>query len=171
MTGKYWTLVIKEKETDDWEIAFGDWNQQAVRDECSEYDRMLVAAFPSNGTQEEIDKMVSHSNRENRQYHRDLEYLRGQSREFIGVASKDRKGQHGTLGRFLEYAADARNWDGSPWVKHANVNGAGTPANNGYICNMKKRGWITTHEVEPGEAVIKFTDAGKAVAATWGISL
>jgi hypothetical protein len=75
-----------------------------------------------------------------------------------------------TLSRFLDYAADAGNWDGSPWVAFANVDGAGTVENNGYICNMKKRGWITTWNTN-GSAVIDFTDAGKALAAKHGITL
>jgi hypothetical protein len=75
-----------------------------------------------------------------------------------------------TLSRFLEYAADAGNWGGTPWVQHANVSGAGTKENNGYIVNMKKRGWITTWD-QDGEAVMYFTDEGKALAAEHGINL
>lgn len=91
--------------------------------------------------------------------------------ETTATHTKGETMDNGTLQRFLDYAADADNWGGSPWVRHANVDGAGTPENNGYICNMKKRGWIDTHNIEPGEAVIVFTVEGKAVAKKYGITL
>ena len=76
-----------------------------------------------------------------------------------------------TLSRFLAYAEDASNWAFQPWVNNCNVEGTGTPENSGFITNMKKRGWITTYEYEPGEAVINFTDDGVAIAAEHGINL
>ena len=70
-----------------------------------------------------------------------------------------------TLARFLEYAADAENWNGQPMV---GGNVGGDPADKGFLLNMKKNGWITTDE-DDDTLWMNFTDKGKEVASEYGL--
>ncbi len=66
---------------------------------------------------------------------------------------------------FLEYAADAGNWSGTPMV---GGNVIQTKENNGHLTAAKKAGLLTTYKSE-GDAWIQFTPAGKALAAEHGV--
>jgi len=75
-----------------------------------------------------------------------------------------------TLVRFLEYAADSPNWNGSALV---GGNVGGDPEDKGYIVNMKKRGWIVTEPDydNPRNVWMHFTEEGRKVAAENGIEI
>ena len=80
-----------------------------------------------------------------------------------------------TLARFLKYAKDAGNWNGTPLV---GGNVGGDPADKGYLTAMKKAGIITTWEDRDrinGRVTVsvwmEFTDAGKALAKANGVTL
>ncbi len=72
-----------------------------------------------------------------------------------------------TLDRFLQYAADAGNWSGTPLV---GGNVGGDASDKGYIVNMKKRGLVETFEYDRC-TWIDFTDKGIALAAEHGITI
>ena len=72
-----------------------------------------------------------------------------------------------TLDRFLQYAADAANWSGTPLV---GGNVGGDASDKGYIVNMKKRGLVTTFKYD-GDIWMHFTDEGVALAAQHGITI
>ena len=65
---------------------------------------------------------------------------------------------------FLHIAAEAVDWDGVPCLDDL------TPAEKGYVCNMKKQGLIETHKVD-GCLWAYFTDEGRALAAENGIEI
>lgn len=75
----------------------------------------------------------------------------------------------GTTKRFLEYAEDAGNWGGNPWVSEGNIRTG--PENSGFIMHMIRRGWIHTEEYEPGSDYIVFTELGKKIAAQHGFEI
>ena len=71
-----------------------------------------------------------------------------------------------TTARFLAYYEDQDNWSGTPLV---GGNVGGDSADKGFIVNMKKRGWITTEDIDNDGCVwMDFTDAGRAQAALHG---
>jgi hypothetical protein len=67
-----------------------------------------------------------------------------------------------SLALFIKYAKDADNWSGTPCVG-GNVGG-------GNLTQLKKAGMITTF-VSDGATFVQFTDSGKALALTHGVSL
>lgn len=73
-----------------------------------------------------------------------------------------------TTQRFIEYALDAENWNGTPLVG-GNVGGDKEDA--GYLLNMKKRGLIETFETRDGQVLVwvKFTEAGKELLAAHNV--
>ena len=70
-----------------------------------------------------------------------------------------------SLALFLAYAKDAGNWSGTPLVG-GNVESG--PEERGNLTQLKRAGLITTH-VDEGNAWIRFTPAGKALALAHGI--
>ena len=68
--------------------------------------------------------------------------------------------------RFLAYYTDQDNWSGMPLV---GGNVGGDAADKGFLVNMKKRGWITTEDIdEDGCIWMDFTDKGRAQGALHG---
>lgn len=70
---------------------------------------------------------------------------------------------------FMEYARDADNWDGNPWVSEGNVRCG--RQRRGNVSDLIKKGLITTDEYEPGSDYVVFTDEGKRYAASHGVDL
>jgi hypothetical protein len=71
---------------------------------------------------------------------------------------------------FIAYAKDAGNWSGTPLV---GGNVGGSKEERGNLTQLKQAGLITTQRDEENSACtwIYFTDAGKAYAASLGITL
>lgn len=71
-----------------------------------------------------------------------------------------------SLNLFLQYAKDACNWNGEPLVGGNVIH---TTKENGNLTQLKKAGLLTT--IDDGEIWIRFTEAGKALAAEHGIEV
>jgi len=70
-----------------------------------------------------------------------------------------------SLDLFLDYAADAPNWGGTPCV---GGNVGGTKEERGNLTQLKKAGLIVTF-VSDGSTFVEFTEAGRKLAAQHGI--
>ena len=69
---------------------------------------------------------------------------------------------------FREYAKDAGNWSGNPWVSEGNIQP--TKAQRGNLGDLVKKGLIEIHESDKQKYII-FTEAGIKYAETLGIDL
>lgn len=68
---------------------------------------------------------------------------------------------------FMDYAKDADNWSGNPWVSTGNVEcGA---KRRGNLADIIKKGLIETHEYDEGEYYVSFTKLGKMYAKANGV--
>ena len=72
-----------------------------------------------------------------------------------------------SLELFLAYAEDAGNWSGTPLV---GGNVGGSKEDRGNLTDLKKAGLITTF-VSDGCTWLKFTDAGRGLAAEHQIEI
>lgn len=70
---------------------------------------------------------------------------------------------------FMEYAEDAGNWDGNPWVADGNVKCG--RERRGNLSDLVKKGLIETAEYEPGSYYVIFTKLGKMYAKSRGEDL
>ncbi len=70
---------------------------------------------------------------------------------------------------FMDYAKDAGNWSGNPWVSDGNVECG--PKRRGNLSDLVKKGLIETEEYEPGEYYVIFTRIGKMYAKANGEDL
>jgi hypothetical protein len=71
---------------------------------------------------------------------------------------------------FLLLANDAGNWGGEPMIGPGS-NIAGNPrAHRGHLTALKKAGLVTSY-TDRGDSFVKFTEAGRAFAATLGHTL
>ena len=78
-----------------------------------------------------------------------------------------------SLRTFREYAEDASNWSGYPWVSAGNV--TVTPAMRGNLSDLVQKGLIHIEDYEgrgrSDDMYVTFTDLGEAYAADLGIRL
>ena len=78
-----------------------------------------------------------------------------------------------SLALFLELAADAPNWGGTPWVNGGNVEL--TPELRGNFTQLKRANllYVVDHEGDgrTDDMYIKFTAAGYALAASYGLTI
>lgn len=89
-----------------------------------------------------------------------------QGREYQIAARAERHGLTvASWELFVDLANDAGNWSGQPML---NGNVRTDKALAGNITDLKKKGLITT-EVDEGQTWVQFTDAGVALAATFGV--
>ena len=72
-----------------------------------------------------------------------------------------------SLNLFLAYANDADNWSGTPLV---GGNVGGSKEERGNLTQLKQAGLITTF-VDEGCTWVKFTEAGRKLAAEHNISI
>lgn len=72
-----------------------------------------------------------------------------------------------SLELFLAYARDAGNWGGTPLV---GGNVGGKREDSGNLTQLKKAGLLYTSE-DDGAVYIRFTDAGRALAAEHGVEI
>ena len=72
-----------------------------------------------------------------------------------------------SLELFLKYARDAGNWGGTPLV---GGNVESSREDNGNLTQLKRAGLITTSDGD-GVVYIRFTEAGRALAAQHGIDV
>ncbi len=72
-----------------------------------------------------------------------------------------------SLALFLDYARDAGNWSGTPLV---GGNVGGSAEDRGNLTQLKRAGLIDTF-LSNGEQWIQFTDAGRKLAAQYGIEV
>jgi hypothetical protein len=72
-----------------------------------------------------------------------------------------------SLALFLAYAKDAGNWSGQPLV---GGNVGGSKEDRGNLTQLKRAKLITTSEDE-GNTWLRFTEAGKALALSHGITI
>jgi hypothetical protein len=72
-----------------------------------------------------------------------------------------------SLALFLAYARDAVNWSGTPLV---GGNVGGSKEDRGNLTQLKRAGLITTFRSDRCDFV-DFTDAGRALAATHGVTV
>lgn len=68
---------------------------------------------------------------------------------------------------FLAYAEDAGNWNGTPLL---GGNVPHTPADDGNLTDLKKKGLLTTEESD-GELWVVFTELGKNYARVLGVEI
>ncbi|ART70536.1 hypothetical protein BTO20_20120 [Mycobacterium dioxanotrophicus] len=73
-----------------------------------------------------------------------------------------------SLELFLDYARDADNWGGTPLV---GGNVGGSREDNGNLTQLKQAGLVTTFNHDPGDTWIRFTEAGRALAAEHGVEM
>lgn len=73
-----------------------------------------------------------------------------------------------TLKTFIEYAKDAENWGGLPYVSEGNI--ACTKQMRGHLSHLVQAGLITIHD-DGLSNYIQFTDAGKVLAKDFGITV
>jgi hypothetical protein len=78
-----------------------------------------------------------------------------------------------SLALFLEYAEDAPNWGGSPWVSAGNV--WLTKEQRGNITDLKKKGLVEIGDSEglgkSRDQYLIFTEAGIALARSHGFEI
>lgn len=72
-----------------------------------------------------------------------------------------------SLAVFLTYAKDAGNWGGEPLV---GGNVGGSKEERGNLTQLKRAGLIRTLKDE-GDTFVIFTDAGRALVATYGVTV
>lgn len=72
-----------------------------------------------------------------------------------------------SLALFLAYAKDSGNWSGTPLV---GGNVGGSKEDRGNLTDLKKAGLVTTF-ISDKLAWLEFTDAGKAFAASHGVTI
>lgn len=71
------------------------------------------------------------------------------------------------LAYFLALAGDAGNWAGQPLI---GGNVPTTKATEGYLTDLKKKGFVTT-TIDEGCTWCSFTDEGRALAAANGVTI
>lgn len=75
-----------------------------------------------------------------------------------------------SLALFLAYARDAGNWNGNPLV---GGNVGGSKEDRGNLTQLKQAGLLTTEKdwEDRSLAWVSFTDAGRALAASHGVTI